>query len=789
MAKIRVLLLLHSLSLNGAPKIALEALGISSGKVDVLTVSLEGGPREEAAGRLGPLISLANMPLGPLPLTSRIQRRLKLDRIIKQIRQFQPDVVYVNSVASLPLMRILGFLVDKTPVVLHVHELRSYQQKYLQIEGAGFNERPDQFIAVSDAVRDALVNDCGVKPSRVNIIPAFVPEIANWPEMEALKSDLSRRTDPRFVMGGAGFPVWIKGSTLWVQTVAEVLRLMGPDKVRFKYVGLGQEEFSWQMREMARKLGVDDHIEWVTTTPDALRHFCDFDVFVSASWEDPCPITVLENMRVGNPVLCFAGSGGAPFEVDNTGVVVSDFSPQKMAAAVVELSADPARRERLGLAARERIKAHFTDTAQSPRILEVLRRAARLPNVAHLQPAEAPAVSVTTETPSYPVEAGGDNPAIRAIALFLPQYHPIAENDAWWGKGFTEWTNVAKAQPQFAGHYQPHQPADLGYYDLRLPEVRRAQAEMARRYGLHGFCYYHYWFNGRRLLEKPLNDILASGEPNFPFCLCWANENWTRAWDGLEREVLVAQNYSEEDDRAHMRYLAEEVFTDPRYIRVNGKPLFVVYRSSRLPDVRRTTDIWREEARRSGIGELYLCRFESFPEEHRDPTEDGFDASIEFQPDWSAMPPLLRQGRYWRWRTRLGLSEPIYQHSRVWRYEDVVQAMLAKPAAPYKRFPGVTPAWDNTARKQRDIGCLVDGTPELYEHWLTETVRRFKAPSAQENFLFINAWNEWAEGNHLEPDQRWGHAYLEATARALATRNEPTVWIPTARRPEPVAKL
>ena len=180
----------------------------------------------------------------------------------------------------------------------------------------------------------------------------------------------------------------------------------------------------------------------------------------------------------------------------------------------------------------------------------------------------------------------------KAIAFYLPQYHPIPENDQWWGKGFTEWRNVTRARPLYPRHYQPHLPADLGFYDLRLPEVRQAQAELAHAFGLHGFCYYHYWFNGRRVLQRPFEDVLASGEPDFPFCLCWANENWTRRWDGSDDEILLEQIYSEQDDRDHLLSLLT-AFRDPRYIRIEGKPLFLVYRTSALPHPARTAEIWR----------------------------------------------------------------------------------------------------------------------------------------------------------------------------------------------------
>src|SRR5581483_6181227 len=198
-----------------------------------------------------------------------------------------------------------------------------------------------------------------------------------------------------------------------------------------------------------------------------------------------------------------------------------------------------------------------------------------------------------------------DKPGARVISFYLPQYHPTAYNDAWWGKGFTEWTNVAKAKPHFPGQYQPHVPAELGYYDLRSADVREAQVALARAYGVYGFCFYHYWFSGRRLLDEPLNAMLASGKPDFPFCICWANENWTRAWDGKSRQILVEQRYSAEDDMAHIRHLIPTL-CDPRYIRIAGKPLVLIYRVELLPDSRTTATIWRDEALRAGLPGLFL---------------------------------------------------------------------------------------------------------------------------------------------------------------------------------------
>lgn len=356
--------------------------------------------------------------------------------------------------------------------------------------------------------------------------------------------------------------------------------------------------------------------------------------------------------------------------------------------------------------------------------------------------------------------------SLRALAFYLPQYHPIPENDAWWGKGFTEWTNVVNARPQFRGHYQPHLPSDTGFYDLRLAEARQLQADLARAYGLYGFCYYHYWFNGKQLLERPLNEVLASGQPDFPFCVCWANEDWTRAWDGRSGEFLLQQRYSEQDDRAHLQVLAATL-ADARYVRVMGKPLFLVYRASRMPDALRSTTIWREEAQRLGLGELFLARVESFSSEHSDPAALGFDAAVEFQPDWRLLGRPLHRDIVRRGLWKVGLNRSGYQRHVVYDYASVVDIMLHKPTVPYLRFPCVTPQWDNTARRSREAGIFRGSTPALYERWLRELVQRVRQRPAEQQLVFINAWNEWAEGNHLEPDQRWGHAYLEATQRAL----------------------
>lgn len=369
--------------------------------------------------------------------------------------------------------------------------------------------------------------------------------------------------------------------------------------------------------------------------------------------------------------------------------------------------------------------------------------------------------------------------------MYLPQFHPVPENDEWWGKGFTEWTNVTKAKPLFKGHYQPHLPTDMGFYDLRVPETREEQAKLAKAHGIYGFCYYHYWFNGRRILERPFQEVFESGKPDFPFMLCWANENWTRTWDGLDREVLMAQHFSEEDDRRHIQTLIP-YFKDDRYIKVNNKPVIAIYRTGILPDARRTVEVWREEAAKAGL-ELYICRFETIlnlGEQYMDMA--GFDASIDFQPfghyykEYSeihhasvkARPIVQKVQSRAQFKIAKATDKKKYRLmqellSRVWDYEKYVDYVITQPLPSYACFPGITPSWDNWARKKNGFFIFKNASPQHYRRWLNHIVANYKPRSEQENFIFINAWNEWAEGNHLEPCVKWGRQYLEHTKAAL----------------------
>ncbi len=321
------------------------------------------------------------------------------------------------------------------------------------------------------------------------------------------------------------------------------------------------------------------------------------------------------------------------------------------------------------------------------------------------------------------------------------------------------------AQPLFKGHYQPHIPGELGFYDLRVPEVREAQALLAREYGIDGFVYYHYWFNGHRLINRPLDEVVDSGSPDFPFCICWANENWTRVWDGGEQHVLAAQHYSEDDDIAHIRWLLP-VLSDPRYITVDSKPLLLIYRVSHLPNPARTAELWRREAERAGLPGLYMCSVQSF--DKFNPDSIGFDAAVEFQPDADCLGPLRFASKARSAARRLLRPKSPLRVNTFHSYEELVRRSLARPPSRYRQYRCVTPSWDNAARRSRGARVVVGSTPELYERWLRSIVESFQPYSDDENLLFVNAWNEWGEGNHLEPDRRWGRAYLEAHRQALS---------------------
>jgi glycosyltransferase involved in cell wall biosynthesis len=359
---------------------------------------------------------------------------------------------------------------------------------------------------------------------------------------------------------------------------------------------------------------------------------------------------------------------------------------------------------------------------------------------------------------------------VKLIAFYLPQFHPIPENDLWWGKGFTEWTNVTKAVPQFVGHYQPHLPGELGFYDLRLPDVLRRQAQLAKKYGIYGFCFYYYWFDGKTLLDLPLNTFSADKGIDLPFCLCWANENWTRRWDGLDQEILLAQNHSLEGD---IRFIEKIIpyLHNPRYIRIEGRPLLLVYKAHHLSNPPEVAARWRQLCRSAGIGDLFLVAAEAFGFDYH-PGDLGFDAVVEFPPhlplNSQEIPAITDTFR---------LLNPDFAGA-IYDYESAASYLLGRKKPPYERFRTVMLSWDNTARRPHNPTIFTNFSLTKYEAWLAKACNEtLQEKNSERRIVFINAWNEWAEGTHLEPDRRYGYGYLRATANALLS-------LPTQKQPK-----
>jgi lipopolysaccharide biosynthesis protein len=341
------------------------------------------------------------------------------------------------------------------------------------------------------------------------------------------------------------------------------------------------------------------------------------------------------------------------------------------------------------------------------------------------------------------------------IAFYLTQFHPVDENDAWWGKGFTEWTNVTKAEPLFDGHNQPHLPTDFGFYDLRVRATRHDQIALAKQFGIDGFCYHYYWFSGTRLLHQPLDDMLADSASNMPFCLCWANENWTRRWDAAEHEILIAQRYLPDDDLNFIKSLIP-FFSDSRYIRVNGIPFLIVYRPQHLPDARKTAKVWRDHCRAVGIGEIHICA--ALTHGNEDYAQFDFDSGVEFPPHNMKCQNVAEEVSFYK---------PF--RGVVADYADIANSYLARQYVQTNVYRGVFPSWDNTARTGDRAVIVRNCTPANYEYWLSESIKQTSRDfPGKERFVFVNAWNEWAEGCHLEPDRKFQRQYLEATLRATS---------------------
>jgi len=361
----------------------------------------------------------------------------------------------------------------------------------------------------------------------------------------------------------------------------------------------------------------------------------------------------------------------------------------------------------------------------------------------------------TSQNRQAETEDISDSPAdpskLKLVAYYLTQYHPIPENDLHWGKGFTEWTNTSKAFPLYEGHYQPRLPADLGHYDLRTPGLMQEQVKMAKKYGIYGFCFYYYWFDGKRLLETPLDHFLSNPSLDIKFCFCWANGNWTRKWDGSERDVIALQRYGSESYKKIILDIIPAL-KDPRYIRVDGKPVLIVYQVKEIPAPREMCTIWREQCKLAGIPELLILASNAF--DYNTPLEDGLDGIAEFAPHGLSCKTITTSKKFF--------TNDF--SGRVFDYGDAVRMAAEKPFPDYFYAKGLMVSWDNTARVSGSARIFDGSTPAKFQSWLQtcaeQTMRN--ADASQHGLVFVNAWNEWAEGTYLEPDRHYGYAYLRA---------------------------
>jgi glycosyltransferase involved in cell wall biosynthesis len=450
------------------------------------------------------------------------------------------------------------------------------------------------------------------------------------------------------------------------------------------------------------------------------------------------PAKLPEYLVTGKPVILPQSNLGRHLTGGVNCLLLDKGDPIEIASKIELLLNDRELAEKIGAAGKEFAHDKLDWTKNVGEIAEFYREVLRRP------------------VPSVPSDKQllNHEPPVKAIAFYLPQFHPVPENDEWWGEGFTEWTNVTKTVPVFEGHHQPQLPADLGFYDLRVPEVLEKQADLARRYGIYGFCFYYYWFNGRRILERPLDQMMKRGKPDFPFCVCWANENWTRAWDGSVKEILLEQHYSTEADFQLIDDLIP-LFEDPRYIRVDGAPLFLVYRASDIPDVKASIVRWRARCAERGIAKVHIAMVQSFG--NIDPRPAGFDSAVEFPPHVKhrLVPPDF-----------MPTVDPEFR-GYMEDYLALATDQVSLPLPPFVRYRGAMMAWDNSARRGKNAHIVIRSSPGMYQRLFSRLVEQtMQLRKVQEPLLFINAWNEWAEGTHLEPDRRYGKAWLEATFQA-----------------------
>lgn len=603
-------------------------------------------------------------------------------------------------------LRSQPFLGRAAGVTALIESLLQFKPEH--VPGLVFSPGHDAEFATLGARDETVRSELGVAPGELLMVYPGNVHLSNFPEVRSLLLALA-------IVNRNGLRVKLVKTGWNYYPLPEMSRAdIAPYLIDRGFVSRG---------EVSRLIGAAD----ILVQPGRSNEFNDFRV----------PSKLPEFLASGRPVILPRTNLGNELKDGEEALLLEHGHSSDIVQALQRLAADPELRARIGRGGRAfalRRLSWETNAATLPPFYDRCLAAPRLPAVATVQTA-----------PRLP----------KLLAFYLPQFHPVPENDAWWGKGFTEWTNVTKAKPNFEGHLQPRLPADLGFYDLRVPEVMDAQVALARTYGIHGFCFYYYWFNGRRILERPLQQFLDRGGPEFPFCIAWANENWTRRWDGQENEILLQQEYTGDFALKFIRDVIP-ILKDARYVRVDGAPLLIVYRADKIPDPRATAEIWRDECRRAGIPHLHLAVVQAFG--IGDPEPFGFDAAIEFPPHTQRF--LIEP------KTHPGISPDFEGYLE--DYQKVAAHQRAKPIPDYTLYRGVMPAWDNTPRNKKKSHILLHSSPEEYQSWLRSLTEQTMALAEwQEPFIFVNAWNEWAEGAFLEPDVHYGHRNLEATRAGL----------------------
>jgi glycosyltransferase involved in cell wall biosynthesis len=585
-------------------------------------------------------------------------------------------------------------------------------------------------------------------------VPAGIPHLTFWPGYDAIFADPPSRRAARASFGLADDEVALvyTGNIHWsnlpeIRSLVMALVLLKRQGVRVKLLrtGLSHAPAPWdglaELKSVVVELGFlpRQRMPELLAAADVLAQPGESNRFNDYRFPSKLP----EFLVSGRPVILPRANLGNFLTDGENALLLETGQATELARKIRTLVQDPDLAERLGKAGRQFAMEKLNWEKTVPPIYEFYQRVLA-------EGTSKAARSGKSAAPQYPPDV-----PVKLIAFYLPQFHPIPENDKWWEPGFTEWTNVRRARPNFAGHVQPNLPTELGFYDLRDEDVMQKQAKLAREHGIFGFCYYYYWFNGKRLLEAPVDRMLASGQPDFPFCLCWANENWTRRWDGQDSEVLMLQQYSNDADERFIRDVLPFLH-DRRYIRVNGKPLLMVYRVDQLPDAKQTAEHWRRVAMESGLPGLHLTAVQSFG--IGDPREYGFDAAVEFPPH--APHKVIDRG-----------SWPELNENFAGYLEDytlVSEEYVKRPPVGYPWYRGIMPGWDNTPRRLESAHVYVHSSPRIYEAWLRQIVGQTLAQPGQAPLVFVNSWNEWAEGAHLEPDQWHGRANLDATLGGLA---------------------